>query len=292
MKKTLLTIAVIILTVCSACKVDNEAGLDNDGSVNGVFSVSDSTHVKFSRGNLQYQPSGSIWRFADAQYDIIGNDNENISATYTGWIDLFGWGTSGWNSGAAAYMPYSDSTNYSSYCPGGDTAANLFGTYTNADWGRYNAIENGGGTPGQWRTMTKDEWKYLLNNRKGASEKFGLAKVNNVDGLIILPDNWNLPNGMDFTAGCENGFKTNRYTSSKWSKMQTAGAVFLPAAGYREGTSVFTKFTNYTECGFYWSSTHLSSINCNILFFGKEAVNPTNFAKRHFGLSVRLVKDL
>ena len=292
MKKTFLTITVGLLTMCVACKVDNEAGLDTDGSINGVFSVSDTTQVKFSRGNLQYQPSGAVWRFAESQYDLIGNDNENISSTYTGWIDLFAWGTSGWNSGAESYMPYDTSASYANYCPGGDTSANLAGSYVNADWGRYNAIENGGNTPGQWRTLTKDEWKYLLNKRKGAADKFGLAKVNNVEGLVILPDNWTLPNGLDFTAGHENGFKTNRYSVGKWSKMQSAGAVFLPAAGYREGVSVFTKFTNYTECGFYWSSSHLSIINSNILFFGKETVNPTNFAKRHFGLSVRLVKDI
>lgn len=292
MKKTFLILGVTILTLCGACKVDNDAGVDTDGALNGVFSVSDSTKVKFSRGNLQYQPSGTLWRFAEAQYDIIGNDNENIDNSYTGWIDLFGWGTSGWNSGAEAYMPYDTAAKYDKYIPGGDTSANLSGTYVNADWGQYNAIENGGNTPGQWRTLTKDEWKYLLNKRKGAGDKFGLAKVNNVDGLVILPDNWTLPDDVDFTAGLEKGYKTNRYSAVKWSKMQTAGAVFLPAAGYREGVSVFTKFTNYTECGFYWSSTHLSNINCNILFFGKETVNPTNFAKRHFGLSVRLVKDI
>ncbi len=292
MKNTLFTISIALLTICCSCKGDNEAGVDTDGTMNGVFSVSDSTQVKFSRGNLQYQPSSSTWRFAETQYDVIGSDNENISATYTGWIDLFGWGTSGWNSGAVSYMAYDTSAAYANYCPGGDTSANLTGNFANADWGMYNAIENGGKTPGQWRTLTKSEWKYLLTNRKGAGDKFGLAKVNNVDGLVILPDSWTQPDGVDFTAGHDNGFKTNRYSAAKWSKMQAAGAVFLPAAGYRERVSVFTKFTNYTECGFYWSSTHISNINCNILFFGKETVNPTNFAKRHFGLAVRLVKDI
>ena len=291
MKKTLTFAAVLALLLCHACTTDTEIGLDQDGAINSLFSVSDSTQVMFSRGNLQYQPSGAIWRFAETQYETLGTDNENISASYTGWIDLFGWGTSGWNSGASAYMPYSIESDYKSYTPGNDTTANLTGLYANADWGAYNPIENGGDTPGQWRTLTCDEWTYLLNSRKGAAEKYGLAKVSKTVGLVLLPDNWTQPSSTDFVPGCGNGFKTNRYTAAKWSKMQSAGAVFLPAAGYRDGNSVFTEFTNYTECGFYWSSTHLSTINCRILFFGKETVNPKNFAKRQFGLSVRLVKE-
>ena len=293
MKKTLfLIITAATLSLFCACKEDPDAGLNDDGSLCGVFAVSDSTQVAFSRGNLQYQPSSASWRFAESQKEILGRDNENISASYTGWIDLFAWGTSGWNSGAEAYMPYDTSTVYANYLPGGDTAANLTGIYSNADWGQYNAIANGGNTPARWRTLTKDEWNYLLNLRQSASQKYGLAKIDNTEGLVLLPDTWTLPDGSEFTPGIENGYKTNRYTGAKWSKMQSAGAVFLPAAGYRECVSVFTKFQGDNGCGFYWSSTHLSNINSNILFFGKEAVNPTNFSKRHFGLAVRLLKEM
>ena len=252
-------------------------------------------HKRRCKGNLQYQASGAVWQFAERQCDIIGMENDGISDTYTGWIDLFGWGTSGWSSGADAYMPYSTDLVDSHYCPGGDDSADFSGIYANADWGRYNPIENGGNVPGMWRTLSKDEWNYLFVRRAGAADKYALAKVDGVDGVVLLPDEWVLPEGIEFTAGVENGYKTNKYTSSKWSKMQDAGAVFLPAAGYREETTVFTRFysdgNNEVSCGFYWSSTPLSSINCNIVFFGKEKVNPQNFSKRHFGLSVRLVKD-
>ena len=281
--------AALLMMVC-ACTGDESAGLNDDGSLCGMFSVSDSTKVVFSRGNLQYQPSSATWRFAESQRETLGRDNESISESYTGWIDLFAWGTSGWNSGADAYMPYSIATKDSMYWPGGDSSANMSGVYTNADWGQFNAIENGGNAPGQWRTLTKDEWAYLIDLRQGAAEKMGLGKVDNVEGLILLPDAWTLPDGVEFTSGLEKGYKTNRYTAAKWSRMQSAGAVFLPAAGYREEYSVFTKFKDENGCGFYWSSTTLSKPNCNILFFGNEAVNPKNFSKRHFGLAVRLVK--
>ncbi len=62
-----------------------------DGAILAEFSVSDSTKVYFSQGNLQYQASTGTWKFADNQYDMIGDNNSNISSSYSGWIDLFGW---------------------------------------------------------------------------------------------------------------------------------------------------------------------------------------------------------
>ncbi|MBQ3677498.1 MAG: hypothetical protein II926_09075, partial [Bacteroidales bacterium] len=63
---------------------------------NGVFTVAKGKQVYFSQANLQYNASSNVWRFAEHQYDIIGEDNSNISKSYNGWIDLFGWGTSGY----------------------------------------------------------------------------------------------------------------------------------------------------------------------------------------------------
>lgn len=95
------------------------------------FSVAPGRQVFFSPGNLQYNAAAGThqcaegttqpgtWRFAEHQWDYIGSDNTNISASYNGWIDLFGWGTSGWNSGANAYQPYVTNTITTDYAPGG-----------------------------------------------------------------------------------------------------------------------------------------------------------------------------
>ena len=85
----------------------------------GLFSISPTQQVRFAPGNLQYQASTNTWRFAEHQWDVIGSDNSDISSTYSGWIDLFGWGTSGWNSGANCYQPWSVSVDDSDYFPGG-----------------------------------------------------------------------------------------------------------------------------------------------------------------------------
>ena len=41
-----------------------------------VFSVSKHKKVRFSNGNLQFRSSTKIWRFADHQYDCIGEKKQ------------------------------------------------------------------------------------------------------------------------------------------------------------------------------------------------------------------------
>ena len=50
-----------------------------NGILPGIFSVSDSTTIHFSQGNLQYQASTNTWRFAEHQIDVIGDNNIYIT---------------------------------------------------------------------------------------------------------------------------------------------------------------------------------------------------------------------
>ena len=237
----------------------------------GVFSVSSSKKVTFSPGNLQYHPANKLWRFAESQLDYIGDANSNCSSTYSGWLDLFGWSTS------ATYFGVSTSRN------------NYSGSFV--DWGR-NKIGND--TPNTWHTLSKDEWKYLLDVRPNAKYLKGIACVCGVNGLILLPDTWTCPLGVTFKSGYHSlKFSPNSYgkyqtfTADQWSKFEAAGAVFLPAAGYRDGSNV-----NYVQIyGVYWSATDGNSYYRGCLgFYSDEALMPSNYS--NFGQSVRLVKDL
>lgn len=87
------------------------------------FSTSATTKIDFAPANLQYHCTQHIWRFAEHSYDIIGADNANISDYYNGWIDLFGYGTSGVN-----YSPTLHTTTNADYAQG--DIAN-----TDNDWG-------------------------------------------------------------------------------------------------------------------------------------------------------------
>lgn len=281
-------------------------GFDENGASNAVFTVADGRTVKFSRGNLQYTTTGThtvtgggteagTWRFAEHQYDYIGEDNANISSSYTGWIDLFGWGTSGWNSGAVCYQPWSANNSYNNYYPGGLTTSNLTGSYANADWGVYNSIRNGGNQPGMWRTLSKDEWVYILTTRNASTvngtdnARYANATIGSVEGLILFPDNFTIPTDISIEGinRWHVEFSDNTYTIQQWLQMESAGAIFLPAAGRRLGIGI----SKEGEEGSYWSSTRFSEAFGYCPEFSSNSISSLRTMYLGGGHSVRLVKD-
>ena len=253
------------------------------GAINGIFSVNASGNkVYFSQGNLQYQASSNTWQFAEHQYDYIGTANRYISSTYNGWIDLFGWGTSNWNHGAVCYYPWSTSANNSDYYAYGSSTSNLNDQTGNADWG-FNAISNGGNQTGRWHTLTREEWAYLFNNRATTSGiRYAKAELNNVNGVILLPDDWNSGYyNLSNTNTSGAGFSSNIISLSEWNTLEQHGAIFLPAAGFRIETSV-GYVGNY---GNYWSASY----NGSCVLFNDSSLIPHNFSECCYGFSVRLV---
>ena len=252
----------------------------------GVFSVGEGKAVTFSRGNLQYTQSTNTWSFAENQYDYIGTDNvtggsvssdstygdEKYGNALADNIDLFGWSTSATNFGV------STSTSSSDYS----------GSFV--DWGT-NQI--GTDTPNTWRTLTYDEWYYLRRERPNYSELCGVAQVNGVNGLVFLPDTWTCPKGVTFKSGFHNNDDIDYYaayqtfTIKEWSKLEAAGAIFLPASGYRGGSYV----GNVQGYGYYWSATEGVSNYAGFLYFFSGGAGIIDY-NRASGRSVRLVKDV
>ncbi|MBQ0016566.1 MAG: hypothetical protein KBT04_06245, partial [Bacteroidales bacterium] len=256
--------------------------LAEDGKLPKPFSVSDTKKIYFSKGNLQYLASSNVWAFAARQYVAIGSANNQISATNRNWIDLFGWATSGYHDpsdgGNNYYYPYSSSSG-SGYGPSAVMAEhNLLGVSAEYDWGVHNAIANGGNVRGRWRVPTRGECTYLVSSRPNAQNLKGYATVNGVKGWIILPDDWVLPSGLTFVA--QTSYNSNVYSDSEWSRMEAAGAVFLPAAGYRNGTTV----NNVGNSCMYWTSS-VNGDSYAYYFYFSGCSNEF----RNYGLSVRLV---
>ncbi len=276
-----------------------------EGALPGLFSVSATQQVHFSQGNLQYQATTDTWRFAEHQYDYVGYDNINISPTYSGWIDLFGWGTSGWNSGAVCYQPWSNSTSYSDYYPGGSPSASLTGGYAEADWGWHNAISNGGNAVHTWRTLSGSEWDYLLRIRTNANEKWATGTIDGTRGVILLPDSWTLPEGCTFNPGGlmpDANWTNNTYSLSQWATMESAGAVFLPAAGYRGNSSVTEiggphAITYVNRYGWYASTTpyNYNAMCTQLVSFRSYSISVNHGNEinhnRDSGHSVRVVRN-
>ena len=256
------------------------------GMLSGEFSVSATKKVHFSQGNLQatYNGSSWTWSFATNQWDYIGKAaannaiNGNGTVSTNGTVDLFGWST------ASTYYGIHNSTNYSDYS--GDFV----------EWGN-NPISNGGNEAGQWCTLKKEEWVYLFYGRTDAAKLFSLGKVNGVNGTILLPDNWtgekydNAADGLTDKGNYyynSNGtnFDFHTYDGDAWTAMEKAGAVFLPAAGDRNGTGV----GDVGSDGYYWSATPRSAYSAWDLFFNSDYLNPQDSYNRDDGRSVRLVR--
>lgn len=285
------------------------------------FSVSPTKKVLFAPGNLQYCASTNTWRFAEHQYDFVAENNENISPIYNGWIDLFGWGTSGWGkSGAVCNKPTDTKYNNNNYYVGGNKHKDLIEKYAKADWGIYNSDNIINNTDHwQYRTLSSKEWRYLLNERENAKSLVGFACVRTneqwIYGLVLLPDNWQCMdvtfkptnlynNGFIYFVKSDNKEKvvtTNSYSSEEWLQMEGQGAVFLPCSGYRFKTTYNGSSPKMTEDGlylgeiggFYWTSSALYNGYANMLSVEYlNRIGPDDSMTRGMGTSVRLVTDV
>lgn len=261
------------------------------------FSVADNKMVAFAPGNLQATTTDLgahwTWRFATNQYDYIGNTSANstidgpMSVSENGTVDLFGW--QGKSSTVAANYGIINSTELPPY---GTSNSDVL----KSDWGVVaNAASLGGHT--NWRTLTPSEWWYLMYIRRSAYDKQGLGTVAGVHGLILLPDIFVDPCknfGSEAFAGRGTSWSSNVYNVSDWNAMESGGAVFLPAAGSRVGTTVVQvgdqgRYWTTSEYGDYWPSSVEKSAQ-DAWLFSIAGYSVTN-DNRWVGCSVRLIRD-
>ena len=299
--------------------------------------------------------AAGTWRFAEYQFEAVGNNttglvytggmfpsgnvgakcsNALIDEHYNGWIDLFAWATSGWHDPNDPtnkhYEPWSVSdTDYggdnpSGYGPSYYLSTSLTGAYANYDWGVYNAISNGGNTPGRWYTLygtdevnTPEEnaWYYLMNTRPGAAFngktdvrwfRIGLQIRNSVkmSSTIYLPDAYIWPStyvnsypvavneggsiNVNNPSMCNNS--NNRiWTEAEWSLLEMQGAVILPMTGLRQGTVMgaptVTYYNTTAGCSAYSRRHNSYTMQPTLLS------NYFNWGVRHGAASVRLVRE-
>ena len=189
----------------------------------GIFSVGNNKYVQFSTGNLQYEVGTNTWSFAEKQYEVIGGEaytgsnNTNYGMNvpgYTGKLDLFAWSSDG----KFGVNPSNTDDDY------GYAADNF------VDWGKLVDGED------NWYTLTQNEMNYILNRTKDGKKLWALATVNDLVGLILLPDNWDTNINLVYGYIPEKFVYTKNLLSiAEWQTLEEAGAVFLPAGGSRTG---------------------------------------------------------
>ena len=248
---------------------------DGEESVVGEFSVAYNKKVAFSAGNLQYIATSNEWIFAKNQYDYIGARNI-VNQALADTIDLFAWSTD--TDPSTAWGVTLEENN--------DLFAGNF-----VDWGT--AVGDGS----TWRTLTSSEWEYLRASRKNAKNLIGVGSIEGSHGLILLPDNWECPEGITFKSGYSSkeysaiAFEEYQsFTAAEWAMMQNAGAVFLPCAGFRLGTSL-----GYMQmAGLYWTSSPHAAYGprfASYFLFMCDGAG-IGYDLRSGGNAVRLVRDL
>ena len=239
-----------------------------DGAISGVFSVSSTKKVYFSKGNLRYE--SDAWSFFDNQYDYYESYSEEADV----W-DKFGWSTS------APTYGMNTTTSISEYS--GDFV----------DWG----ATMGTG----WFTLSSDEWTYLINTRTTGGTVFGTssaryahATINTdgtgVNGMILFPDGVDIASTEVTTAGSVNATSAyaTKCTTAQWSALAAKGCVFLPAAGRRNGSSMdYAGMRSY-----YWSATPNGNYTAYQVSFFSDNLTPANSSTRFLGCSVRLVREV
>ena len=255
MKKIYFFLAALTAMSLAACSGQNEPTNSEDSTtpkvvtktLKGRFSVAENHTVRFAQGNLQY--NGGAWQFANEQFIYYGYGNDG------GWEahahDLFFFGQTGYSKSLMTGVTQ-DLENAGGYNPSTKSRENIDGT--NWDWGVFCSISNGGNHPGLWRTLTYDEWYYLLHERRNADKLYMPARVAGKRGYLLLPDNWSCPIGIE-KPDPEGTFfveEQNTYCYEDWLRLENAGAVFLPCAGVQNhwNTPYMPEFA-----GYYWTST-------------------------------------
>ena len=254
MNKSLLITTLVFTMVTEGVLMQASAQVSAN-AISGVFSIAKNKQVYFSKGNLQYTPSTKTYTFAEHQWDLLAATN-----TPTETIDKFRWGT------------------------GDDPMRSSGDYYTFIDWG-INPIE--GDAPNIWFTMSKAEWSYVLFGRPNARELYGVAFIDTIYGMVLVPDTWTSPEGVSFKPFYKN---QNRYSFEQWQTMEDNGAVFLPTSYGK----------NYRNTSPYWTTTWPSTVTTPggliyLLSISGCSINLDYYcggSSRHYTRLVRDVKNV
>ena len=265
--------------------------------LSGVFSVSDTKKVRFSRGNLWCDGTGDGYSDQNPVIKSFGTETNQYESTPSGngirstnHISHFTW--------------CNDASN--SVCEMYDYSWDVEGVciFTNADETTPNPDFAANGQQGIWRVLSGGpggEWEYLIDKRQ-QDNRFAKAKVHGRNGLLLFPDGYSLPSGYISDGGKgmsksndENaGFPSENIPDETWIRMDAAGVVFLPAAGYRRGdpgcpnpADVF----NVGDYGCYWSASPNNDSSASFLNFSSGGVYPSLDDFCYQTYSVRLVTE-
>lgn len=304
---------------------------EEDTELSGYFTIknpttpngTDGMKVVFSKGNLQHRGAvnnvaSSTWHFADNQYDYYGTENiasyapSNEAAALSTTVDMFCMSLDAeYRDGYSGNVASPHSYGLRAPASEEDYAYNLTNGFL--DWG---SLVIDGDPAGTWFTMTDDEWNCLFNSRPNARNLRANVVITGVSGhptgastiqgFMLFPDDWtrdDIPSGITLN-GDGNNNVVNQISVANFKRLEAAGAIFLPAAGYRysepgdDYPDVITSQNSGYLVGYYWSSTiDLNNLDAKYVNYQLTTSSYTfvrtvssSDGSIHYGMSVRLVK--
>ena len=242
------------------------------GALPGVFRVSETKKVRFSKGNLWYETKEeeqeSALHFESEQW-MYEKNGRSSHVSYFKWCDKV---ADAVQLGGATYS----------------------GDFFFCDESHKQSIDGSGAI---YYALSKDEWCYLFAYDSAKEEfveqssryglfKYGVTVCGEANCVVLLPDDWKW--GGSVGEGWQDGGypATTDGNQVIWKTMEDAGAVCLPAAGW------FLTWHGGGGGG-YWSS---SSDDPDTSFayglsFNSSNVYPSGGANRYDGRSVRLITE-
>ena len=256
-----------------------------------VYSISPTTKIFFSKGNLQFTRGESDVKFAENQWELgyqgkttgydVGKRHSKMESGSI--IDLFGWGLWTYLQDDIVTTAQYTSSNYDDF------------TWRTSD--PHEIVKVNGG---DWFTLTSEEWDYLLNEREGVrfvKANLHIDDATSVKGLIIFPDNFAMSaervmlNFTNTEVGMVNSTTADFHdiSMSGFNDFNVWAAdypVFLPVTGYRDD-QILTK----NDVGYYWASDmDISEGKPRMLVISSSLANVNkNGNDPHIGYAVRLV---
>ncbi len=299
--------------------------------------------VVFAPGNLQATiltvatssstvGSASSWRFAEHQYDALGDCSGNKFENIGDDIDLFAW------IGNSATQTFEDDQKYGVIWPVANSSTppaarfgEVQGEYIKYDWG---SLFNGTTYPADtWRLPNGDkeeddtytEWERLINKRSytyicaKATIKANNSETIIARGLVVFPDTFALPYGFSTTtnggelqgyakdASTGTHYADNIMTLAMWELLEEkGGCAFLPVTSDRIRSSGANTSTNVGDAAYWANYSSADDVRYAIALISSDANLCTSslngssktqiVAKRNVnrscGLAVRLIRDV
>ena len=280
------------------------------GNVQGTITVAANSTDKVGSANS--------WRFAEHQYDALGDCSGNRLEKVGDPIDLFAW------VGESATKSYSTNQRYGVLWPvrssgqnGGShpekvkySWADLFNgvTYPANTWRLFNGDKEGEETKTETEVLTTSRGVPYMSTK--ATIKDGSSVV--ARGLILFPDNYVHPYGVKALVkygveadikGCH--YAENELTLAEWDLLEkVGGCAFLPVTGVRSLVSSAMDTSKYFGEAAYWNDFSNSTSQAAGMMVSDTDYCPDTFAdsktniaprksiNRANGLAVRLIRDV